>query len=99
MEDEKVERNIAVRVVCLLLWLPTYWICTNMLVGAVVGAMAGTSARSYKAGYQSGEQAAVEFFTTYGVYVLLAQVLIFIALAYFGKLPGVSKYKPVRPQE
>ena len=31
MEDEKVERHIAVRVVCLLLWLPAFWIFTNML--------------------------------------------------------------------
>ena len=93
MNRVREERNILVRIVSLLLWLPTFYILTNVIIGSIVGAIAGASTASREAGYQAGQQASTEFFSTFGIYILLAQILVFLALAFFGKLPWVSKYK------
>ena len=86
-------RNIAIRVLCLILWLAVFYVVTKMIIGAVVGVIAGVSTTSYEAGYHAGQQASIEFFATYGGFVLIAQLIVFSALAYLGKFPGVSKYK------
>jgi len=91
--QKQQERNLALRVAALIVWLLIFYVGTNMIVGGIVGAFAGGSTNSFGAGYSAGQQTSVEFFQKYGMFVLVAQVIVFGLLAYLGKLPGTSKYK------
>tara|TARA_B110000093_G_C12736307_1_gene312434 strand:+ start:107 stop:406 length:300 start_codon:yes stop_codon:yes gene_type:complete len=90
---EQEERKVRMRVLSAILWLPAFYILTNMIIGGIVGSIAGSATTTYEAGHQAGQQASIEFFGAYGVFIIIAQLIVFSALSYFGKLPGVSKYK------
>lgn len=86
-------RNVVVRTLAGLGWLVTFYFGSNMLMGVVVGAIAGASTKTYEAGQAAGTEATLNFFQSYGVYILLAQLIVFSLLAFGGKLPGTTKYK------
>jgi hypothetical protein len=93
---DRVERNLAVRIIFGVLWFIGFRILTGALIGGVVGAIAGASTTSFEAGQSAGYHASIDFFRKYGVIVFVVQVLSFIPLCLFGLLPGVRKYKKVR---
>lgn len=86
-------RNIFIRVLSAFGWLILIYFVTNFLIGATVGGIAGASTDTYEAGAIAGEKASIEFFQSYGLFILLGQILLFSLLAFMGKLPGTTKLK------
>jgi len=89
------QRSLIARILFSILWLIPIIILVQMLVGGVVGGMAGAGTGGFEAGKTAGEAAANEFFSAYGLYVFLGEILLWIVLCFFGKLPGTSKLKKV----
>jgi hypothetical protein len=71
-------RNIFLRIFFGFLWFIGLRIVTSAMIGAIVG---------------EGAQVSMDFTVPYGRFVLIGQVLLFVALCYFRILPGISKYK------
>ena len=93
-EEEQLEtRNPLIRGVALILWMPVFYIVTNMLVGAVVGGIAGSKTHTAEEGYAAGQQASIAFFQHYGHIVLAVQGVVFLLLAILGAFPGTRRYK------
>ena len=90
---EQTERNIFLRIVFSLLWLLPIMLVINIAVGAIVGGYAGSQTVTFQDGHAAGQQASVAFFQTYGRFVYIAELIIWLALCILGKLPGTSKFK------
>lgn len=94
-KQEKLKRNIFLRIIIGLLWLIPIYFVTNMIIGGIVGAAAGAggSTQSYEAGFSAGRAASIAFFQKYGVYIFVFEILLTGTLSFFGILPGTGKFK------
>jgi hypothetical protein len=101
----KPTRNIFLRILFGFLWFVLLRIITGGILGGIVGGLATTGrgnpqagvAENFQNGANAGAQAALEFFHKYGLLVLLCQIVLFAVLCAFRLLPGVAKYKKVKP--
>jgi hypothetical protein len=111
MENEAVDstprptRNIFLRILFGFLWFFGLRIVTSAIIGAIVGGIAGAgqanpqagAAGNFEAGANAGARAAIEFMHNYALFIFLGQVVLFAILCYFRILPGVGKYKKLKP--
>ena len=87
------QRSIIARIVFSILWLVPLIFIVNFLVGGVVGGIAGAKTTSAEAGSIAGANAAEAFFESYGRYVTLGELALWLPLCICGVLPGTSKFK------
>ena len=85
------ERNIYVRILAAIAWLVIFYVGTNMLIGGIVGGIAGV--HNPDNSYAAGAEASAAVFAKYGLYILVAQIFVFVSLIFLGKLPGTTKRK------
>jgi len=98
-EQEKLKRNIFLRIIFGISWFIIIYLVTNFIIGGVVGGIAGASANNYAAGSAAGREAGVAFFHKYGLIVLIIQILSTAVLSLFGILPGTGKFKRNKNKE
>ncbi len=95
-ETPRDRRNIAVRIVFSLLWLILLIFVIHIVVGVIVGAMAGSNVTTFEEGAVVGEAASVAFFSAYGQFVYVGELVLWLLLSVLGMLPGTAKYKRAR---
>lgn len=93
--DEQVslkQRSLFARIAFSLLWFLPVVIIINMFVGGVVGGFAQTGG-DFQENYNAGAEAAKTFFDQYGGIVFGGEICVWLALSFYGVLPGTAKFK------
>ena len=91
--SEPPKRRVPMRMLFGLIWFfPIHWV-TSFCIGAVVGFQAGFTAGSPAAGSAAGGAASLAFFASYGLLLILLEMIVTALLATLAVLPGTGKFK------